>query len=208
MLVLASRVSTKARRLRVRASVFAVSVVAERSVVAVVVLLVVSVVVALVSVAAGCTFVLGAAWPELVSTVAAFVVGAAALSVVAVVVLVVSATGMLTLAVLASAEIVGATVVAASLVVAGVSWSKSWLLSPDWFAGFCSSAWTCWSANKAPPATVTIESAVTPIVTQFFFTLCILKRTFCSILYTFFPYIISIISYLTREYNYTTIMSA
>ena len=60
MLVLASRVSAKARRLRVRASVFAVSVVAARSVVAVVVLLVVSVVVALVSAAAGCTFVLGA----------------------------------------------------------------------------------------------------------------------------------------------------
>ena len=48
-------------------------------------------------------------------------VGAAALSVTAVVVLVASATGMLTLAVLASAVIVGATVVAASLVVAGVS---------------------------------------------------------------------------------------
>ena len=61
MFVLASRVSAKARRLRVRASVFAVSVVAARSVVAVVVLLVVSVVVALISVAAGCTFVLGAA---------------------------------------------------------------------------------------------------------------------------------------------------
>ena len=61
MLVLASRVSAKARRLRVRASVFAVSVVAARSVVAVVVLLVVSVVVALVSAAAGYTFVLGAA---------------------------------------------------------------------------------------------------------------------------------------------------
>ena len=48
-------------------------------------------------------------------------VGAAALSVTAVVVLVASATGMLTLAVLASVAIVGATVVAASLVVAGVS---------------------------------------------------------------------------------------
>ena len=48
-------------------------------------------------------------------------VGVAALSVTLVVVLVASATGMLTLAVLASAAIVGATVVAASLVVAGVS---------------------------------------------------------------------------------------
>ena len=47
------------------------------------------------------------------STVAAFVA--------AVVVLVASATGMLTLAVLASAVIVGATVVATSFVVAGVS---------------------------------------------------------------------------------------
>ena len=64
MLVLASRVSAKARRLRVRASVlsvFAVSVVAARSVVAALVLVFVSVVVALVSAAAGCTFVLGAA---------------------------------------------------------------------------------------------------------------------------------------------------
>ena len=60
MLVLASRVSAKARRLRVRASVFAVSVVAARSVVAVAVALFVSVVVALVSAVAACTFVLGA----------------------------------------------------------------------------------------------------------------------------------------------------
>ena len=55
------------------------------------------------------------------STVAAFVAGAAALSVTLVVVLVASATGILTLAVSTSAEIAGATVVAASLVVAGVS---------------------------------------------------------------------------------------
>ena len=61
MLVLASRVSAKARRLGVRASVFAVSVVAARSVVAVAVALFVSVGVALVSAAAACTFVLGAA---------------------------------------------------------------------------------------------------------------------------------------------------
>ena len=54
------------------------------------------------------------------STVAVFVAGAAALSVAAVVVLVASATGMLILAVLASAEIVGATVVDTSFVVAGV----------------------------------------------------------------------------------------
>ena len=50
-----------------------------------------------------------------------FAAGAAALSVTSVVVLVASATGIATLAVLASAEIVGATVVAVSLVVAGVS---------------------------------------------------------------------------------------
>ena len=69
MLVLASRVSAKSRRLRVRASVLAVSVVAARSVVATrsvavteaLVLVLVFVAVALVSVAAGCTFVLGAA---------------------------------------------------------------------------------------------------------------------------------------------------
>ena len=71
VLVLASRVSAKSRRLRVRASVLAVSVVAARSVVATrsvavtealaLVLVFVSVAVALVSVAAGCTFVLGAA---------------------------------------------------------------------------------------------------------------------------------------------------
>ena len=69
MLVLASRVSAKSRRLRVRASVLAVSVVAARSVVAVAarsvvavaVALFVSVGVALVLAAAACTFVLGAA---------------------------------------------------------------------------------------------------------------------------------------------------
>ena len=59
---------------------------------------------------------------------------------------------------------------------------------PSLFGALVSSASTFPWARRLPPAKATIERVVTPIVTQFFLTLCSLKRTLFSIYnnHTFF----------------------